>query len=348
MSVRPRSLARLAAVCVAGAALLSCLRLRERLEREADSRRRAEGHLAESEERFRQLLELSGDALFIHDDRGRIYDFNSEACRSLGYSREELLALRIQDTVSDTLSAEERAAMKGPTLWQRAMFGEPGRIVGVHVGEFRRKDGSTFPVEVSVGPIVYGGRRRILGMARDVSERRKVEERLLHQAFHDPLTGLPNRALFLDRLERALARAARARYAVAVFFLDLDGFKAVNDNFGHETGDELLVAVAGRLGLRLRSEDTVARFGGDEFTVLLQNVGSPSEATDVANRILEDLREPFLLEGREYRVTASIGIALSSPSEEDPGPLLRRADEAMYLAKQRGRARYALYEVGGE
>ena len=129
-----------------------------------------------------------------------------------------------------------------------------------------------------------------------------------------------------------------------MLFLDLDGFKAVNDNFGHEAGDGLLAAVADRLGVRLRSEDTVARFGGDEFTVLLQDVGGPSGAIEVADRILEDLREPFLLEGREHYVTASIGIALGTPAEEDPTPMLRRADEAMYLAKQRGRARYALHE----
>jgi diguanylate cyclase (GGDEF)-like protein/PAS domain S-box-containing protein len=343
--VRPGSLARPAAILtIAAAALLRWRRLRGRLEREISSRRRAEGELRESEDRFRQLLELSGDALFIHDDRGRIYDCNAEACRSLGYSREELLSMRIGDFVSDMIPEAERETKKGGTLWQRAMSGEPSRMVGVHVGEFRRKDGTTFPAEVSVGSIVYGGRRRILGSARDVSERRRVEERLLHQAFHDPLTGLPNRALFLDRLDRALARAARARYAVAVMFLDLDGFKVVNDNFGHEAGDGLLVAVAGRLGGRLRSEDTVARFGGDEFTVLLQNVGGPSEAADVADRILEDLHEPFHLEGREHHVTASIGIALSTPAEEDPAPILRRADEAMFLAKQRGRARYALHE----
>jgi diguanylate cyclase (GGDEF)-like protein len=224
------------------------------------------------------------------------------------------------------------------------MSGEPGRIVGVHVGVFRRKDGTTFSAEVSVGSIVYGGRRRILGSARDVSERRRAEERLVHQAFHDSLTGLPNRALFLDRLERALAHAVRAGYVVALLFLDLDGFEAVNDKFGHEAGDGLLVAVAGRLGMRLRSEDTVARFGGDEFTVLLQNVGGPSGATEVADRILEDLREPFLLEGREHHVTASIGIALSTLAEEDPTPILLCADEAMYMAKQRGGACYALHE----
>lgn len=146
--------------------------------------------------------------------------------------------MRIGDFVSDMIPEAERESKKGGTqLWQRAMSGEPGIIVGVHVGVFRRKDGTTFPVEVPVGSIVYGGRRRISGSARDVSERRRAEERLVHQAFHDPLTGLPNRALFLDRLERALARAARAGYAAALLFLDLAGFKAVNDKFGHEAGD---------------------------------------------------------------------------------------------------------------
>ena len=341
MFLRLSMLAQLAAVCVAGVAWL---RLRKQLEREAASRRRAEEVLREGEERFRQLFGLSGDALFVHDEGGRILDCNAEACRLLGYPREELLSLRIGDFASDMLFESKREAKEGETLWRRALAGEPGRNVGIHVGELRCKDGTAFPVEVSVGSIVYRGRRRILGSVRDVSERRRVEERLLHQAFHDPLTGLPNRALFLDRLERALARAARARYAVALLFLDLDGFKAVNDDFGHEAGDGLLVAVAGRLGMRLRSEDTVARFGGDEFTVLLQNVGGPSEAAEVADRILEDLHEPFLLEGREHHVTASIGIALSTPAEEDPTPILRRADEAMYRAKQRGRARYALHE----
>ena len=328
------------------APLFSSRRLRRELDREVAARRRAEEALRESEKRFRQLFEQSAGSLFVHDDRGRIFDCNSEACRSLGYSREEMLALSFRDFATNLVSEEERAAKKGNTLWQRAMTGEPGKIVGVHVGEFRRRDGSVFPVEVTVGSIDYGGRRMILGSARDVSERRAVEERLMRQAFHDSLTGLPNRALFLDRLERALARAVRAGYSVAVFFLDLDDFKVVNDSLGHKAGDELLVAAAGRLGRRLRSEDTVARLGGDEFTVLLQNVGGTDEATHVAGRILEDFRKPFVLSGCSLHVTTSIGIALSAPfGGEEPNDLLRRADEAMYRAKQRGKAQYEVSDV---
>jgi len=337
-----------AAVRSIAASLLYSRRLREELEREIDARLRVEEALRESEDRFRQLFEQSTDGLQVHDETGRIFDCNPEACRSLGYSREEILTLSVRDFATDLISDEERDTKKGGTLWQRAMRGEPGKAVGIHVGEFLRKDGTTFPVEVTVGSINYGGWRMILGSAHDVTGRKAVEERLMHQAFHDSLTGLPNRALFLDRLERALARAERARYSVAVFFMDLDDFKLVNDSLGHEAGDELLIAVAGRLQNRLRSEDTVARLGGDEFTILLQNISGPGEATYVAGRILEDFREPFAVVGRKLSVTTSIGIAISTPSgEEEPNDLLRHADEAMYKAKQRGKAQYEVSDEHG-
>lgn len=329
------------------APLLYFRRLRKELDRQIVARRRVEDALRESENRFRQLFEQSVDSLFLHDDSGRIFDCNSAACRSLGYSREEMLTLFVKDFATNLISDEERATKKGGTLWQRAMTGEPGKIVGVHIGEFRRRDGTTFPVEVTVGSIDHGGRRMILGSAHDVTERKAVEEWLMHRAFHDSLTGLPNRALFLDRLERALARAARARYSIAVLFLDLDDLKIANDSLGHEAGDELLVAVARRLEHRLRSEDTVARLGGDEFIVLLQNISGPDEATYVAGRILEDFREPFVFGERKLSVTTSIGIALSDPyKEEEPNILIRRADGAMYKAKQRGKAQYEISSDG--
>ncbi|CAA9461932.1 MAG: diguanylate cyclase/phosphodiesterase (GGDEF & EAL domains) with PAS/PAC sensor(s) [uncultured Rubrobacteraceae bacterium] len=318
------------------------------MEREVDARLRVEERLRDSEERFRQLFEQSADGLYVHDETGRILDCNYEACRSLGYSREEMLTLSVRDFATELISDEERAAKKGGTLWQLAMTGEPGKTVGIHVGEFWRKDGTSFPVEVTVGSISYGGRRRILGSAHDITGRKAVEERLMHQAFHDSLTGLPNRALFLDRLERALARADRERRSVTVFFMDLDDFKLVNDSLGHAAGDELLIAVAGRLQNRLRSEDTVARLGGDEFTILLQNVRGPDEATYVASRILKDFREPFGVGGCKLSVTTSIGIATSTPSGgEDPNDLLRYADEALYKAKQRGKAQYEVSDEHG-
>jgi diguanylate cyclase (GGDEF)-like protein len=175
------------------------------------------------------------------------------------------------------------------------------------------------------------------------TEREQIDE-LSRQAFHDPLTDLPNRALFADRLEHALARLHRRHESVAVMLLDLDGFKAINDNFGHEAGDQLLIAVGQRLRACLRPADTVARLGGDEFTILLEEISHLREATRVAERIEHSLRTPFLLDGHEATITTSIGIALNSAGEAEPEQLLRNADSAMYRAKHVGKARYEVYE----
>jgi diguanylate cyclase (GGDEF)-like protein/PAS domain S-box-containing protein len=181
-----------------------------------------------------------------------------------------------------------------------------------------------------------GERARMAGTAQDVTERKALEGRLEHQAFHDLLTGLPNRHLFVDRLGQALRRTRRQNHNVAVLFTDLDGFKVVNDSLGHETGDRLLVAVAQRLQGCLRPADTLARFGGDEFVVLIEDVEHPDEAVRVAGRIVDELRSPFLLEGRELFAGVSVGIALGHARTKDVEDLLRNADTAMYRAKDEG------------
>ncbi len=174
------------------------------------------------------------------------------------------------------------------------------------------------------------------------TEQERLEE-LAHQAFHDSLTELPNRALFADRLEHALERTNRRKAAVAVLFLDLDDFKPINDSFGHEAGDRLLVAVAQRIKACVRPEDTVARLGGDEFTVLLEDIADVRYAIAVAERIESSLGEPFEVEGQEASVTASIGIAVSTGRESSPDDLVRDSDNAMYLAKRKGRARHEVF-----
>lgn len=185
---------------------------------------------------------------------------------------------------------------------------------------------------------------RMVGIVTDVTERRALEDQLASLAFFDPLTALPNRALFVDRLENALNRSRRQGAELAVMFLDLDNFKVINDSLGHESGDRSLVAVAKRLQTCLRPGDTVARFGGDEFTVLLEEVGA-AQARRVAERILRELRRPVTVDGRKFYLTPSIGIAFSDATSQ-PTDLLRNADSAMYEAKRAGKARYEVFHSG--
>lgn len=310
--------------------------------RDVTKRKEDEEALRESEERFRQLFENSADAFFIHDRRGRILDCNTEACRALGYTRKELLSKTVADITVRILSEEEKKARRGETLWERVMRGEPGQVVGFDQNELRRKDGSTFPVEVGVGSIQYGGGRAVFATARDITARMELEKKLRHEALHDPLTKLPNRALFTDRLEHALIQARRSGGSVAVLFLDLDDLKSVNDTLGHEAGDQLLISFGHRLRASVREADTVARLAGDEFTVLLEHLNGVGEAVLVVERILNSLKIPIQVKGRQVPVSTSIGISYSD-SPSDPGELLNNADEAMYRAKENGKARYEIY-----
>jgi diguanylate cyclase (GGDEF)-like protein len=177
----------------------------------------------------------------------------------------------------------------------------------------------------------------------DAIERQSIEDDIRHRALHDPLTGLPNRVLFLDRLEQALARLGRRSSLAAVLFLDLDHFKLVNDCLGHHVGDELLTAAAPRLTQAVRGSDTVARFGGDEFGILLEDISGEHDAVEMAERIAATFARPFVLGGNEHFVTASVGIAVAQGGEV-PSELIRDADAAMYRAKERGRARYELFD----
>ncbi|MGH9174016.1 MAG: diguanylate cyclase domain-containing protein, partial [Vicinamibacterales bacterium] len=178
----------------------------------------------------------------------------------------------------------------------------------------------------------------------DITARKQLEARLLRQAFHDSLTGLPNRALFTDRIEQALTRARRHNATVVVIFLDLDGFKAVNDEHGHGGGDQLLIEIGQRLRGWVREGDTVARLGGDEFTVLLDDLRSPAEALLIAERIIEGLRAPMLVDGQLAWVRASLGIAYNTPPEITSAELLRNADVALYRAKHAGGDRHRIFD----
>jgi diguanylate cyclase (GGDEF)-like protein/PAS domain S-box-containing protein len=288
-------------------------------------------------ERDRAIIEHAADAFFVYDAGGRIFDANRRACETLGYTREELLSLSMTD-VEAILLPEGVAG-----LWRRLASGEPVTTQGAQ----RRKDGTAFPVEIRVALLgEVGGHRLALSIARDITERRASERLLARRAYHDPLTGLPNRALLMDRLEHALARAHRQKTTLTVLLLDLDDFKGVNDASGHECGDRLLEEVGRRLDSGVRSSDTVARLGGDEFVILLEEIGDEGEAALAADRIKKELEAPFKIGRRELQVTASIGVAVGTSAGGGPRELLRNADLAMYRAKENGKNRYEVYGTG--
>jgi diguanylate cyclase (GGDEF)-like protein len=209
---------------------------------------------------------------------------------------------------------------------------------------FRTKAGDLLYGVVSAESIELNGRRCVLSITHDITERKQAEQTINHLAYHDPLTGLPNRALFRDRLNTALARARRHREVVTVMFLDLDRFKLVNDTLGHAVGDSLLQSVASQLKQLLRDEDTIARIGGDEFTILLPGLDMEF-VLPVVDRILECVKAPRSLGGREMRVTTSIGICQFPEDGDDAETLMRNADIAMYRAKEQGRDGYTLYNA---
>ena len=296
----------------------------------------------------RRLLELAvaacANAVIVTDatlpDGPAVYA-NPAAERITGYPVEELLGRNPRFLQGPYSDLEEVAELRRAMAEGREFYG---------VLRNRRKDGSDFFNEMYVAPVrnADGTVTHFVGIQNDVTERRHLEEELEHRAFHDPLTGLPNRALFLDRLGHALARAGRdAKWGgdgeVAVMFLDLDRFKNVNDSLGHASGDALLVEAAGRIGGCLRPGDTVARLGGDEFAVLLEDAGGEAGAVEVSGRIAVALAPPVEVGGGEVFVTPSIGVTLAVPGEGTPDDLLREADAAMYEAKARGRDRHAVF-----
>jgi len=216
-----------------------------------------------------------------------------------------------------------------------------GVVHGFEV-RFRRCDGTVIWVR-NTARAVHDADGRVLyheGSLEDITERKRAEETIKHLAYHDDLTGLPNRRLFNDRLTLALAHAQRSQQKLAVMLLDLDHFKEVNDTLGHSVGDQLLQVVSKRLASLLRKGDTVARMGGDEFMLLLPEIAGGEGAAEVAQKILEAFREPFILDDHEIHVTTSIGIALYPEDGEDGDTLMKNADIAMYRAKDGGRDSY--------
>jgi diguanylate cyclase (GGDEF)-like protein/PAS domain S-box-containing protein len=303
------------------------------------ARKSAEAALERSEHFARTIISSVGEGVIVYDRELRYQVWNRFMEELTGLSAEHMLG---KHAIDSFLHLREWGIDK---LLQRALAGERVRSddTPYRVPETGRDGWVTALYSPHLAP--NGEVIGVVAIIHDVTERKRAEEQLQHNAFHDSLTGLPNRALFLDRLERVIKHVQRhAEYTFAVLFLDLDRFKIVNDSLGHSTGDDLLIAIGHRLEACLREGDSVARLGGDEFAILLDDVRDVNDATRVADRIERELAAPFLLRGHEVFTTASIGIALSSTGYANSGELLRDADTAMYRAKSGGPGRYEVFD----
>jgi diguanylate cyclase (GGDEF)-like protein/PAS domain S-box-containing protein len=278
------------------------------------------------------LLAAVPHAVAVIDSQG-VLVFANEACAAL-HAFPTASAL-VGCSWRELFDAEEAARLEREAL-AVARQGRPWR--GEATG--RRRDGISFPQELALAPLPGG---RVAVAVRDLTRLHQAEEHMSALVYRDPLTGLPNRRLFDDRLQIALAQAHRYRHRLAVIFVDLDRFKQVNDTLGHAAGDELLKAVAGRLAACVREGDTVARLAGDEFTLLLPGIHYAEDVSVVSRKLTEALRRPFRIDGHDVRTTASGGVSLFPEDGEDAESLLRSADTAMYRAKERGRDNFQLF-----
>lgn len=303
-------------------------------------RKQAEEALAKSEAKFRSLIQNSSDMTAILETDGTVQYVSPSHERILGYKQSELLGNNIFELIhpEDVKSAFN-------VFYQVIEDATSNLYVEF---QLQHKNGSWCWLESTINNLLADPSvEAIVVNSRDITERKQVEEQLLHNAFHDSLTGLPNRALFISRLEYAIKYAKRREdYLFAVLFIDLDRFKIVNDSLGHTLGDQLLVGIASRLEACLQPTDTVARLGGDEFTILLEDIKDVSDAVRVAERIQAQLKLHFNLDRQEVFTTASIGIVIGTTDYDQPEAILRDADIAMYRAKALGKSRYEVFNLG--
>jgi diguanylate cyclase (GGDEF)-like protein/PAS domain S-box-containing protein len=291
---------------------------------------------AEANAQYETIIENSSDLIFLTSGDGRIEYCSPSAARFFGMAPSEFSEVPLNRLIhrDDVERANDALATVRAT----------GAVAALDL-RVRHGDGGWRTIEVSANDLsLRSTLQSVAWNARDVTVRRALEEQLARQALEDSLTGLANRALLLDRLGHALKRGGRALTSVAVLMIDLDGFKSINDSLGHDAGDETLKEIAARIVRSARPSDTIARLGGDEFVVLLETPTDPTLASEVADRILEIVRQPYTIRDRSVRVSASIGIAVSGGVGDTPASLLRDADIAMYAAKSSGRDRCQLFE----
>jgi diguanylate cyclase (GGDEF)-like protein/PAS domain S-box-containing protein len=314
--------------------LPACVLLGEAIAWVSDRLGRTQQTLRDREASFRKLFSDNPQPMWLFDIADlRFIQVNHAAVAHYGYSEAEFLTMSVTDV--------HRREDVVPLL--EAEAGETWVLEHRVSSRHRMSDGRFIDVDTTSNRLMFGDRDAVLVAIQDVTERNRFEEQLRHRAFHDPLTELANRSLFADRVEHALARHARVEGTIAVVMLDLDGFKMINDSLGHTVGDQLLVAVGGRLQESLRAGDTAARFGGDEFAILFEDATSDEDVIRLAERILAELGEPFEVGGKSLVMTASLGVA-TNHTGDGPEELVRNADMAMYMAKNAGKARVRVFE----
>ncbi|HXI11990.1 MAG TPA: EAL domain-containing protein [Thermoanaerobaculia bacterium] len=296
---------------------------------DVSDRKRSEATLQSQSAAIRASL----DGVSILDSAGTFTYMNDAHARTYGYNVVDMLG-RSWTMLYDDDERERFSSEIMPRFWRERSW--RGAAMGL------RSDGTTFPQEVSLTALDDGG---LVCVVRDTTERTYAEEQIKHLAYHDALTGLPNRLLFRDRLGVAISQAQRGKLRLAVLFFDLDRFKVINDSLGHNSGDQLLQSVAARIHFAIRESDTVARQGGDEFIVLLPAISTTEDAARIAEKILHAIHEPFFFDGRPLYVTTSIGISVYPDDGTDALTLIKNADTAMYQAKALGRDNYQLFNA---
>ncbi len=295
--------------------------------------------LIDYEEKLRSIYEGSNDAIMLLTDKGFI-DCNAQALEMLGLTDKSELVAHFLAEFSPPVQPDGRESMVAAA----DNIAEAQQLGGNHFEWIlRRKNGEDFPADVLLSAFNYGGERILQAAVRDITERKQAEQRIAHLANHDALTDLPNRHLLQDRIRQALIHARRNGSQGAVLFIDLDKFKIINDSMGHDIGDLLLKEVAQRLVSSLRSQDTVARQGGDEFVVVLHSVANARDAGATTQKLLDALLLPYQLKGKELNISASIGIVVFPGDGEDADTLLKHSDTAMYQAKEAGRNNYQFF-----
>ncbi|WP_299977863.1 EAL domain-containing protein [uncultured Pseudoteredinibacter sp.] len=308
--------------------------------------KRIEQKLQRSEEKYRILFEASGDAHFVLQSRA-VMDCNQAALKLFGYSaKHDVLGMGLMQLVR--ISKTESSL--GLEKFQEMIFKTHSQ--GSHTFEWqaRTKDNYAIPVEILLTALPIEGGEVLQVVFRDISERKRAQEEAIYLAYYDALTGLPNRRLFLDRLEQSFENSRRRSHKLALLFIDLDRFKNINDSRGHAAGDELLQLFSARLQGLIRSQDTLARLGGDEFVVLMEDLDSNIEtatahASHLADKLLQSLESPIPLESGDCHITASIGVMVFPLGDESSESALQKADMAMYLAKQDGRNRVQVFHA---